>query len=293
MIDENLIFIILVTVCVMFIINKQPKLVATLFIIVIIYVLYKKNFTNPREFTTFIQNKVQEAFEPCSISNMGYCDSDNSNSNSGLYGGGSNITFLPDIMRAGIPSNNINNASKVNLKLEDYTIDKRLKLGNKAITIDEMIKDVPLLLDYKLYLESLIKFALSIKTDDIIQKDFLAKKLQNNMSKVFYNAYNTVNNDTYPIHTYNDLLHSQEQFNQTLNIFTFLGLNEIVNTKLLEFQKQFNTMNEKLNEYVVERVNSITPHDYHITTSFLPRKGEPMGVSTLDNDINVYNYKDL
>ena len=284
MIDENLLFIILVTVFVIFIINKQPKLVATLFIIVIIYCLYKRNFTNPREFTTFIQNKVKEAFEPCSISNMGYCDSES---------GFGDTTFLPDIMRASIPSNNINNASKVNLKLEDYKIDRRLKLGNKAITIDEMIKDVPMLLDYKLYLESLIKFVLSIKTDDSIQKDFLAKKLQNNMTKVFYNAYNTVTNKTYPINTYNDLLYSQQQFNETLNIFTFLGLTKYDTTKLLDFQKQFNTMNEKLNEYVVERVNAITPHDYDITTSFLPRKGEPRGIGTLDNDINVYDYKDL
>ena len=284
MIDENLIFIILVTVFVIFIINKQPKLVATLFIIIIIYSLYKRNFTNPREFTTFIQNKVKEAFEPCSISNMGYCENQSS------FG---DTTFLPDIMRSAPPNNSINNLNNVKLKLEDYTIDKRLNVGKEAISIDEMISSVPLLLDYKLYLETLIKFVLSIKTDDTIQKDFLAKKLQNNMTKVFYNAYNTVNNKTYPINTYNELVYSQLQFNETLNIFTFLGLNEVVNNKLLKFQKEFNTMNEKLNEYIIEKVNDIMPNDYDITTSFLPRKGEPMGVSTLDNDINVYDYKDL
>ena len=284
MIDENLVFIILVTVFVIFIVNKQPKLVATLIIVMIIYYLYKKNFTNPRDFTTFIQNKVKEAFEPCSISNMGYCENQTS------FG---DTTFLPDIMRSGSPNNSINNINNVKIKLEDYTIDKRLKLGKEAISIDEMISTVPLLLDYKLYLETLIKFVLSIKTDDTIQKDFLAKKLQNNMTKVFYNAYNTVTNKTYPINTYNELVYSQLLFNQTLNIFTFLGLNEVDNTKLLEFQKQFNTMNEKLNEYVVEKVNDITPQDYDITTSFLPRKGEPMGVGSLDNDINIYDYKDL
>ena len=246
MIDENLVFIILITVFVIFIINKQPKLVATLFIVMVIYCLYKRNFTNPREFTTFIQNKVKEAFEPCSISNMGYCDNNESS-----FG---NTTFLPDIMRSAPPSNSINsinNTNQVKLKLEDYTIDKRLKLGKEAISIDEMINAVPLLLDYKLYLETLIKFVLSIKTDDTIQKDFLAKKIQNNMTKVFYNAYNTVMNKTYPINTYNDLLYSQLQFNETVNIFTFLGLNEVDNNKLLEYQKQFNTMNEKLNEYII------------------------------------------
>ena len=282
MIDENLVFIILVTVFVIFIINKQPKLVATLLIIMIMYFLYKRNFTNPREFTTFIQNKVKETFQPCSINNMSYCD-DNS----------SNTTILPDIMKSAPPTNNINNINNIKLKIEDYTLDKRLTLGNEAISIDNMISTLPLLLDYKLYLETLIKFVLSIKTDDTIQKEFLAKKIQNNMSKVFYNAYNTVMNKTYPINTYNELVYSQLQFNETLNIFTFLGLNEVDNNKLLEFKKQFNTMNEKLNEYVIEKVNDIIPNDYDITTSFLPRNGEPMGVSTLDNDINVYDYKDL
>ena len=285
MIDENLVFIILVTVFIIFIVNKQPKLIATICLVLIVYILYKRNFTNPREFTTFIQNKVKEAFEPCSVSNTAYCDSDTNSS----FG---DTTFLPDIMKSA-SSNNINNINNVKIKLEDYTIDKRLKLGKEAISIDEMISAVPLLLDYKMYLETLIKFVLSIKTDDTIQKDFLAKKLQNNMTKVFYNAYNTVMNKTYPINTYNDLVYSQLQFNQTLNIFTFLGLNEFEDNKLLEFQKQFNTMNDKLNEYVIEKVNDITPQDYDITTSFLPRKGEPMGVSTLDNDINIYDYKDL
>ena len=74
MIDENLVFIILVTVFVIFIVNKQPKLVATICLVLILYVLYKRNFTNPREFTTFIQNKVKETFQPCSINNMSYCD---------------------------------------------------------------------------------------------------------------------------------------------------------------------------------------------------------------------------
>jgi hypothetical protein len=89
----------------------QPKLVATLCIVIIIYYLYKRNFTNPREFATFIQNKVKEAFEPCSISNMGYCDNESS------FG---STTFLPDIMRSNMASNSINNINNVKIKLEDY-----------------------------------------------------------------------------------------------------------------------------------------------------------------------------
>ena len=280
MIDENLVFIILITVFIIFIINKQPKLIGTILLIIIFYCIYKQYFTNPHEFALFIKNKVKETFEPCSISNTGYCNSD---------GSSSNMTFLPDILRSAIPnnSNNINDISKVKLKLEDYTIDKRVKLGNEQITIDEIIRDVPQLLDYKIYLETVIKFVLNIKTDDTIQKDFLAKKIRYNMTKIFYNAYNTVNNKTYPINTYNDLIYSQLEFNESLNIFIFLGLNEYDNNKIIEFQKEFKNMNVKLNEYIVERVNDITPSDYDITTSFLPRQGDPVCIS--NNNIDIYS----
>ena len=284
MINENVIFILLITILVIFILNKYPKIIITVIITVIIYWVYIQNFTNPKEFLLYIKNKAIETFETCSNSNMAYCDSD---------GNKSNMTFLPDIMRSTLPNNdNINDNNKIKLKLEDYTLDKRVKLGNEAISIDDMIRSVPILLDYKIYLERLIKFVININTDDNIQKDFLAKKICNNMTKIFYNAYNTVNNKVYPINTYNDLLYSQLQFNESLNIYTFLGLNEYDNNKLLKFQKEFKGINDKLNEYIVEKVNDITPNDYDITTSFLPRKGEPVGVHSNDIDMNS-SYADL
>ena len=285
MINENVLFILLITIFIIFIVNKYPKIILIIGFTVIFYWVYIQNFTNPKEFLLYVKNKAIETFETCSNSNMAYCDSD---------GNKSNMTFLPDIMRSAIANNNdnINDNTKIKLKLEDYTIDKRVKIGNEAITIEAMIKAVPILLDYKMYLDRLIKFVINIKTDDNIQKDFLAKKLCNNMTKVFYNAYNTVNNKVYPINTYNDLLYSQLQFNESLNIYTFLGLNEFDNHKLLEFQKEFKGMNDKLNEYVVEKVNDITPNDYDISTSFLPRKGEPVGVHSNDIDMNS-NYTDL
>lgn len=290
MIDENLIFIILITVFIIFIITKQPKLIGISLLILIIYCIYKRNFTNPLDFTTYIKNKIIETFETCSSTNMAYCNNTNANSN--------NMSFLPDIIRGAIPllndntNDNTNDLTKVKLKLEDYTIDKRIKIGIETFTIEEMIKDVPMLLDYKMYLDRLIKFVLYIKTDDNIQKDFLAKKLCQNISKVFYNAYNTVNNKKYPINTYTELLYSQMQFNESLNIFTFLGLNEFDNNKIIEFQKEFKNMNNKLNEYVIEKVNDITLNDYDITTSFLPRNGEPLGISTSDIYMDN-NYADL
>jgi hypothetical protein len=274
MIDENLIFIILITIIVIFIITKYPKFILTILLIIIIYYIYKQNFTNPKEFILYVKNKAIETFESCNNSNIGYCDKD---------GNKSNMTFLPSIVRSALPndnSNNINDPNNVNLKLEDYTLDKRVKFGKEEITVDEMISKIPILLDYKMYLDTLIKFVLNIKTDDNIQKDFLAKKLCNNMSKVFYNAYNTVTNKVYPINTYNDLLYSQMQFKESLNILTFLGLTEYDDNKIREFGTKFNTMNKNLNEFVIEKVNDITPNDYDITTSFLPRPGEPLGISS-------------
>jgi len=285
MIDENLLFIILITILSVFIINKQPKLIITIILICIIYYVYNIYFTNPKEFFTFIKRKMKEGFQPCSSSNNGYC---------GSTGSASNTTFLPDIMRSGIPSNAINNNTSVKLKIEDYIIDKRLKLGNEDITVENIIREVPLLINYKLYLETLIKFIINIKNDDSNQKDFLAKTLCHRMTKIFYNSYNTITNKNYSINIYNDLLYSQKEFNDTLNILNLLGLNDDDNNNkiILEFQKEFKTMNSNLNKYIVEKVNDITPKEYTITTSFLPKQGEPMGVNSL-NDDEYSSYMDI
>jgi len=276
MIDENLIFVSLVTVFIIFIIHKQPFLIGTICVIALFYYLYKGRFTNPRDFISYITNKTKEAFEPCSSSNMSYCGSDARNSN---------ITFLPDIMRSGPINNNINKKTKLNTN--DYQIDKRLKNGITEISLEEIISAVPPLLDYKLYLEKVIKFVVDIKTDDSIQKDFLAKKLQKNMSNIFYNAYNTVSDNKYPIHIYNKLLHSEREFNDTMNIFVFLGMNEYDTYNFSELQKESKKINDKLNQFVIEKVNDISPNDYNITTSFLPRKDEPEGIDINDNYINL------
>ena len=144
-----------------------------------------------------------------------------------------------------------------------------------------------MLIDYKIYLDKLIKFLLSINTDDPIQKDFLARKICNKMTKIFYNAYNTVSDKKYPIHTYTELLYSEREFNDTINIFVFLGMNDDDSRKLDDLQKEFKKLNDKLNEYVIEKVNDIMPNDYDITTSFLPHKDEPKGVSIFDNYVNL------
>jgi len=107
------------------------------------------------------------------------------------------------------------------------------------------------------------------------------------MTKVFYNAYNTVNDNKYPINTYNELLYSQRNFDDTLNIFVFLGMNDKDNKDLLKLQKEFKDLNNKLNEFIIEKVNDIMTNDYDITTSFLPQKDEPQGINIFDNYVNL------
>ena len=271
--DENIIFIALLIIFLVFIVQKQPKLVAIIILIILAYIIFKSRFTNPREFINYVSNKFTEAFEPCSMNNQAYCGEDV----------GSNMTILPDMLRsAPIGSNSINSMSKIQLKLEDYQIDKRLKMGVKQLTIDEMIAAVPPLLDYKIYLEKIVKFTLGCKTDDPTQKDFLARKLRFKMTKIFYNAYNTVNDKSYPINNYNELLYSEREFNDTLDIFVFLALNEDDTYKLSILQKEFKELNKKLNQFVIDKVNSITANDYYITSSRLPELDEPQGVNAYD-----------
>ena len=277
-IDENLIFITLLIVFTIFLVNKYPKLVGTLILIAIVYIIYKKNFTNPREFLNYMKTKVVEGFEPCSFTNQVYCGTDYNKSN---------MTLLPDALRAAIPSNDI---KQFEIKPEDYQIDKRSKMGLRDVSVDEMIAAVPALLDYKMYLEKIIKFVLTIKTDDPIQKDFLAKKLRHKMSLIFYNAYNTVNEQVYPINTYNELVFSQRDIISVMDTFTFLGLTDYNMVQIQDLEKEFKRISDKVNSFVVEKVNDVKPDDYNITTSFLPSVDEPLPVNSVES-INNTNYK--
>jgi hypothetical protein len=192
-------------------------------------------------------------------------NSNNSNNKSGSGGSG-----------GGIGSN-----GGKELNPEDYKLDRRMKFGLNEIPIDTIINSIPILLDYKYFQDKIIKFTLAIKTDDPIQKDFLARKLTHKMSALFYNAYNTITDNRYAIQTFNQLLQSQREFNDTLDIFIFLGMDDITYDKLLTLQKEFNELNSKLNEYIREKVNNISPNDFDFTTSRLPTTDEPLPANVL------------
>lgn len=270
MLDENLLFITLIILFLVFIIRKQPEVIALIIIIYLAYRFYRARFTNPRDFLTWLKSQITEAFtsNPCTNDNQAYCGDDTN----------SDMTFFPSYMRGMAAGNNsINQPSKVALKPEDYQIDKRLRLrvGAADITVDTMIAAIPVLLDYKIFLEKIVRFTLGIKTDDPIQKDFLARKLRVKMTRIFYNAYNTVNELVYPIQSYNELLLAEREFNDTLNIFVFLGMDEVTNYSLAELQKEFAELNNKLNAFVIDIVNKVSPSEYNIFYSKLPESYEP------------------
>jgi hypothetical protein len=269
--DENIIFIILIVVFLVFCVQKYPRVIAIVILVILAYWVYKNNFTSPRDFILHLTNKIKEEFEPCSINNQSYCGSDTS----------SNMTILPDFIRAA-PIGSMIPSGKMKIKPEDYEIERRFKKDLKEITLDEIFYQIPILLDYNKYLEKVIKFTLQTQTDDPIQKDFLARKLKFKMTKIFYNAYNTVTNKIYPIQTYNELLEAEKEFNNTLDMFVFLALGDDDKYKLDTLQKDFNNMNKKLNTFIIEKVNELTPNDYDITSSRLPYLDEPQGINSSD-----------
>lgn len=271
MFDENLLFITLVIVFLVFIIRKQPELIAILVLVYLAHRFYRARFTNPREFILWLQSRATEAFtsNPCTNDNQAYCGDDTN----------SDMTFFPSYLRGmAASSDSINQSNSINLKPEDYQLDKRLKmrLGSADISINTMIATIPVLLDYKLFLEKVIRFTLGIKTDDPIQRNFLARKLQVKMAQIFFNAYNTVSEKIYPMQTYNELLLAEREFDDTLNIFIFLGLDEITNYSLAEIQKEFAELNKKLNEFVGAKVNEVAPSDYTMYYNKVPETYEPL-----------------
>jgi len=273
MLDENLIFITLVITFLIFIIRRQPELIALLVLVYLAYRFYRARFTNPREFITWFKQNAIEAMtgNPCTNDNQAYCGDDTS----------SDTTFLPSFMRGMAAANNsINQSGAVNLKPEDYQIDKRMKMrlpgGKKDISIETMIQEIPILLDYKIYLEKIIRFTLGIRTDDPIQRNFLARKLQVKMTRIFYNAYNTVSERIYPMQSYNELLLAEREFDDTINIFIFLGLDDATTQALAELQKDFAELNKKLNAFVGAKVNEVAPGEYTMYYNKVPDTYEPL-----------------
>ena len=103
------------------------------------------------------------------------------------------------------------------------------------------------------------------------------------MSVIFHYAYNTFTNTKYPIQNYNELLIAENEFNDTLNTFVFLDLNENDNNNLNNLKKKFLELNNNLNQFIINKVNDIKLTDYNITTSILPQIYEPQSANIFND----------
>ena len=279
--DTNIIFVALIIIFLIFIIQTYTRIVIISVLICIGYVIFKSRFINPRSLILYFTNKITEIFK---LSNT--TDSEGNNGNNGNNGNYelecSNSNNIIQNKKSNSNSNNIIHKTIV-LKCDDYYLDKKHKIY--GATIDEIILQIPVLLDYKLYFENIIKFTLNFKTDvnDLTQKDFIAKTLRDKMSVIFHYAYNTFTNTKYPIQNYNELLIAENEFNDTLNTFVFLDLNENDNNNLNNLKKKFLELNNNLNQFIINKVNDIKLTDYNITTSILPQIYEPQSANIFND----------
>ena len=276
--DTNIIFVALIIIFLIFIIQTYTRIVIISVLIFIGYVIFKSRFINPRSLILYFTNKITEIFK---LSNT--TDSEGNNGNYELEcSNNSNNIIQNKKSNSNSNSNNIIHKTIV-LKCDDYYLDKKYKIY--GATIDEIILQIPVLLDYKLYFENIIKFTLNFKTDvnDLTQKDFIAKTLRDKMSVIFHYAYNTFTNTKYPIQNYNELLIAENEFNDTLNTFVFLDLNENDNNNLNNLKKKFLELNNNLKQFIINKVNDIKLTDYNITTSILPQIYEPQSANIFND----------
>jgi hypothetical protein len=294
--DTNIIFVALIIIFLIFIIQKFTRIVIISVLIYIGYVIFKSKFINPRALILYFTNKITEIFN---IFNTKDNDSNNGNNgNNSNYdlecsNENENNTIQNTIQNAiqnAIQNKKNNththtntNTNTIVLKCDVYYLDKKHKIN--GVSIDEIILQIPVLLDYKLYFEKVIRFTLNFKTDvhDLIQKDFIAKTMRDKMSVIFHYAYNTFTNTKYPIQNYNELLIAENEFNDTLYTFVFLDLNENDNNNLNNLKKKFVELNNNLKQFIINKVNDIKPTDYNITTSILPQIYEPQSANIFND----------
>jgi len=268
--NQNLLFVVFIVLIISFVVRKSVYLAAIFLAIVIVYCWFISRFANPREFINYIKGSTIELFNPCSVSNPAYCNDRDSN-----------WTFLPDILKSK-STNNIEASNTFNASL-----NIKSNIGASQISIEDILNAIPILQEFKIYLDKTVKIIRNIITDDTIQRKFLANKLQYKMVKLFYCANETLSNITLPEHNYNELLLAQREFDDTLNIITFITLDERVIYDLAQLHKEFAQLCFKLDKYIIDKVNSIKPEEYNILSGRLPTLGEPIAANQLDFDIFI------
>ena len=66
-----------------------------------------------------------------------------------------------------------------------------------------------------------------------------------------------------------------------MNIFIFLGLDDTTKYTLSQLQTEFAELNDKLNKFVVNKINEVIPNDYNIFYNKLPETYEPQAANSI------------
>ena len=272
--NQNLLFVIVLVLALAFIVQRNFYIVGILIAITLVYCWFSSKFANPREFIEALKQSGKELFSPCSISNPQYCEQ-----------GDSDWTFLPQIFRSG-ESKVI---SKTNEEALGYEANERLstnsRIGPFQVPISNILNSIPVLQEFKIYLDKITKFIGSIVTDDPFQREFLINKLQVKMGKIYFAANEVLTDPTLPENTYNELLFAEREFATNMNIVSFITLDEKINHDLVQLQREFTGLCRKLNTFIIDKVNYINPEDYNVLSGRLPNVDEPLAANSLDFDI--------
>ena len=272
--DKHFFFVVLIVILCIFLIQKYTRLIIISILIIIFYMLFNYNFTSPRDFIYWITNIIKTINNPNSSSSSG--GSSSGHTSSGHTSGGIiesiNSYLNPDIKP---------NASILN----NYYLSKTMiiSIQENDITINDIILHIPLLLDYKLYLDDIIQFIINYFSNasnsipSITQND-IAYTIKSKMVNIFKTAYITITNNAYTSHSYNELLYAETEFADALNMFDFLSLSTTNTYTIGIFKKRIIDLNNKLNQYIIDKVNNLAfTQSHNITTSILPQLNEPVG----------------
>ena len=289
--DKNFFFVVLIVILCIFLIQKYIRLIIISILIIIFYILFKSNFTNPKDFIYWFMNIIKTYSCPGSRNfNNTSNTSNTSNTNN------TNNKIIADIASYIDSNTNTNTNPNTNTNtnpnhsasiLNNYYLSKSMiiSIQNHEITINNIILKIPLLLDYKLYLDDVIQFTINYFSNasnsiPSITYNDIAYAIKSKMVNIFKMAYITITDNTYASHSYTELLYAENEFNDALNMFDFLTLSSSIHTvnTIGMFKTRITDLNNKLNQYIIDKVNDIAiTQSYNITTSILPQLNEPIG----------------
>ena len=277
--DKHFFFVVLIVILCIFLIQKYTRLIIISILIIIFYMLFNYNFTSPRDFIYWITNIIKTINNPNSSGGSG--GSGSGHTSGGHTSGGHTSGGIIESINSYLNPDIKPNASILN----NYYLSKTMiiSIQENDITINDIILHIPLLLDYKLYLDDIIQFIINYFSNasnsipSITQND-IAYTIKSKMVNIFKMAYITITNNAYTSHSYNELLYAETEFTDALNMFDFLSLSTTNTYTIGIFKKRIIDLNNKLNQYIIDKVNNLAfTQSHNITTSILPQLNDPVG----------------